>query len=353
MSGQIDLPSGVIEGFYGRPWPHDIRLAYAGYLKHLGLNSYLYCPKADPFLRKRWQEPWPDQTRREIVQLARVYSDCGISWGVGLSPFALYQNYDDQHRSALKQKVEYLSALDMPMLAILFDDMPGDVANLASLQASIVTDVCAWAPRSKILVCPTYYSFDPVLEKYFGNKPEAYWQQLGEELPRTTDIFWTGNQVCSDSITGPDIDHISSELGRAVTLWDNYPVNDGAVRSNFIYSSSLSGRSGDLAGKINGHYCNPMNQPMLSLMALTGLADLYGLGQSGIARWLEELYGHKTYQQLLLDRDDFEQLGLSGMGARRCKELARLYSALPGIAAKEVADWLRGEYTFDPACLTD
>ena len=34
-------------------------------------------------------------------------------------------------------------------------------------------------------------------------------------------------------------------------------------------------------------------------------------------------------------------------------ELALEYTALPGEAAAEVAGWLQGEYTFDPACLTD
>ena len=41
------------------------------------------------------------------------------------------------------------------------------------------------------------------------------------------------------------------------------------------------------------------------------------------------------------------------MGAQRCSELALEYAELPGEAAAEVGGWLRGEYAFDPACLTD
>jgi hypothetical protein len=40
-------------------------------------------------------------------------------------------------------------------------------------------------------------------------------------------------------------------------------------------------------------------------------------------------------------------------GEARLTELAAVYEQLPGEAAREVAGWLRGEYTFDPACLTD
>ena len=33
-------------------WPLATRLAYADYLQQAGLNTCLYCPKADAFLRK-------------------------------------------------------------------------------------------------------------------------------------------------------------------------------------------------------------------------------------------------------------------------------------------------------------
>jgi hypothetical protein len=344
------FPLGVVEGFYGRPWSHESRLEYADYLVHLGMNSYLYCPKADPYLRKRWQEDWPEVSYRQMSELAETYTSRGLAWGVGLSPFALYENYDAEARQALKRKVEYLSSLHMPTLAILFDDMPGSMASLAARQAEIISDVFSWSSANRILVCPTYYSFDPVLGKYFGEMPSRYWQDLGENLPASVDIFWTGNKVCSDQITTQDIDAINKTLGRKVTLWDNYPVNDGAVRSNFLYTSELSGRDEGLAERVCGHYCNPMNQAHLSLMALRGLAALHGASYSDD---LARLYGEETWRQLKLDREEFENQGISGLGSDRCRELAEIYRRLPGPAAREVAGWLQGEYTFDPDCLTD
>lgn len=354
MVTKSDSPflTGIIEGFYGRTWSFKTRLAYAGYLAQAGLNTCLYCPKADPYLRKRWQCDWPEPAWRELCELSSAYRLKGINWGVGLSPFALYRHYGRAEREQLRRKVERLATLEAPLLAILFDDMPGDVDALASRQAEIVADVASWLPGVRLLVCPTYYSFDPVLEKHFGAMPAGYWSQLGRNLPPAADIFWTGNRVCSDAVTRSDVEDIHKQLGRPVMLWDNYPVNDGALRSNFLYLDKLSGRESLPAELVSGHLCNPMNQGMLSLPALTGLAELYSTGR-GNGEWLAGIMGASTWEQLMSDRQAFMDLGLTGMGKTRCRELAQRYRSLPGPAAREVAEWLLGKYRFDPACLTD
>lgn len=343
--------AGVIEGFYGRAWSFDTRLAYADYLAEAGLNTCIYCPKGDLYLRSRWQEQWPDEQWRELLALSAAYRQRGISWGVGLSPVELYRNYGAPERATLRQKVERLGELGAPIIAILFDDMPGDLDALATRQAQIVADVCEWLPGVRLLVCPTYYSFDSVLERYFGDMPADYWPQLGRELPSASEIFWTGNQVCSASIDTEDIEAIVEQLARPVILWDNYPVNDGAVRSNFLYTHKLSARSPALRPLLSGHLCNPMNQGLLSLPALSGLAELYGNGGLNSAA-LSRILGAATWERVSRDQRVFEHEGLSGLGPHRCQMLASEYSGLPGPAAAEVAQWLRGEYSFDPACLT-
>tara|TARA_R110002072_G_scaffold121598_3_gene255512 strand:+ start:13341 stop:14402 length:1062 start_codon:yes stop_codon:yes gene_type:complete len=346
-----DFLTGVIEGFYGRAWSFDTRLAYAGYLSEAGLNTCIYCPKGDLFLRSRWQEDWPAANWRELRQLSAAYRQCGLKWGVGLSPVELYRHYGVAQREALRRKVGRLSELDSPVMAILFDDMPGDLDALASRQAEIVADVCDWLPEALVLVCPTYYSFDPVLEQYFGTMPVNYWPQLGRELPPDVGVFWTGNKVCSESISRGDIEGIVEQLARPVILWDNYPVNDGAVRSNFLFTSKLADRSPALRPLLSGHLCNPMNQGLLSLPALSGLSELYGSGGLDDAA-LASILGPATWDRLSRDRHVFQHLGLSGLGENRCRMLAAEYGRLPGPAASEVSQWLNGEYSFDPACLT-
>jgi hyaluronoglucosaminidase len=351
MKDPSEFLVGVIEGFYGLAWPFETRRAYAGYLAHMGLNTCLYCPKSDVYLRKRWQLHWPADEWQQLMSLSAVYRQCAVNWGVGLSPFALYRNYGPVQRKQLRQKVDQLAQLEAPLLAILFDDMPGDLDALASRQAEIVSDVVRWLPGARILVCPTYYSFDPVLEQYFGRMPVDYWPQLGRELPAGVDIFWTGNRVCSDSISNADIEAICGQLGRPVILWDNYPVNDGAQRSKFLYWSKPPGRESLSGELLNGHLCNAMNQGLLSLPALAGLATLYS-GMPVDDDWLSTTLGRQTWRQLLLDREAFEHSGLAGIGEQRCLQLAQRYQQFGDPAGREIAAWLRGEYTFDPACLT-
>jgi len=329
----------------------DTRLTYARYLSSSGLNTYIYCPKGDPFLRRRWQDHWPDSLWNELLQQSVVFRDCGVHWGIGLSPVELYKDYGPTQRSRLKRKLDRLAELAAPLIAILFDDMPGNIDSLADRQAEIIADVSQWSPHNQVLVCPTYYSFDPVLERYFGSMPCDYWQQLGKNLSRDIQIFWTGNKVCSESIAASDLESIVEQLGRPVILWDNYPVNDGAVRSNFLYLSKLSNRSSELRPLISGHLCNPMNQGLISLPALSGLVELYGCKEAADSL-LPELLGPRTLSMLSRDMLDFEYLGLEGLGELRRRQLAIEYSRLPGGAALEVAGWLRGEYKFDPACLT-
>ena len=343
---------GVIEGFYGTPWSFESRLAYADYLAALHLNTFIYCPKADPYLRKRWMEDWPQAEWRQLQQLSQAYRQRGLNWGVGLSPYALYDNYGARERARLESKIARLVDLDAAIIAILFDDMPGDRAGLAARQAEIVADVCRWAEAVRIVVCPTYYAFDPVLEKHFGTMPAQYWPDLGRALPPGVGVFWTGNAVCADSVSVEDIERINRQLGRKVTLWDNYPVNDGAVRSNFLYLEEPAGRDPAIAGLLEGHLSNPMNQALLSLPAVAGLAALHGLGGDS-EQWLGQVLGESTWSQIKRDRQCFRSAGLTAMEPAEREALAARYQQLGSPAAREVADWLRGEYTFDPACLTD
>jgi hypothetical protein len=344
--------SGVIEGFYGRPWSFELRHAYADFLAASGLNTYIYCPKSDPWLRKRWAEDWPDAQFRALRQLGECYLERGLFWGVGLSPFELYRHYGTRDREQLRRKTSRISELEAPLLAILFDDMPGDLDALAARQAEIVADVHHWHPEMRLLVCPTYYSFDPVLEKYFGAMPGGYWQQLGRELPADVDIFWTGNAVCSQTISVADIRRIREQVGRRLLLWDNYPVNDGAERSQHLYLHPLEGREGGLGEELSGHLCNPMNQGWLSLPALAGLAGLYGRPGESID-WIRQRLGSETWNCLMEDREELLAQGLAETDEQRRKELILRYQQLPGAAAAELVAWLRGEFAWDPACLTD
>ena len=64
---------GLIEGFFGRPWSWADRHEAVRFLGPRGYLFYLYAPKADAFLRRRWQEPFPaDALKALAASAARI-----------------------------------------------------------------------------------------------------------------------------------------------------------------------------------------------------------------------------------------------------------------------------------------
>src|SRR4051812_37207312 len=131
-------PLGTIEGFFGRPYSWAERTALMGFLAPHGFGFYLYAPKADPFLRRRWREPYPAQDLAALGAFAAACGEAGVAFGVGLSPFELHFGFTPDARDALADKLAALDAAGCRWLAILFDDMKGDLPDLAARQAEIV-----------------------------------------------------------------------------------------------------------------------------------------------------------------------------------------------------------------------
>jgi hyaluronoglucosaminidase len=276
---------GAIEGFYGRPWEPKRRLDMLRWLALLGFDAYLYAPKADSWLRKRWRDPWPASERRLLRDVAARCEESGLQFVVGLSPYAVYERYDADARRKLRTRVRQIADVGGAALALLFDDMPGGATDLAGRQAEICADVLAWSGMCALYMCPTYYSDDPVLDRVFGGRPVSYLETLGALLAREITPFWTGPEVCANSVSAEHLEDVRSRLRRPVALWDNYPVNDSKTRSAHLYLQGLAGRSTDAAAALQSHWCNAMNQPALSLPALASLPALYGrLDDEALAR---------------------------------------------------------------------
>ena len=86
---------GVIEGFYGKPWSWEEREATVRFLAAYGYRFYLYAPKADPYLRRQWQDDHPVEIAARLKTLAAACQVAGVRFGVGLSPYEAYADYRD------------------------------------------------------------------------------------------------------------------------------------------------------------------------------------------------------------------------------------------------------------------
>jgi len=340
---------GVIEGFYGQPWGMEARFAMADWLPALGIEALLYAPKADRWLRRGWREAWPRESREALGRLSQRASSCALDLGIGLSPFGIYRHYGAAERRALRDRVEVINDFGAPLLALLFDDMPGDVADLAQRQAEVAVDVAHWSAARELLLCPTYYSEDPVLDRVFGARPEGYLAELAGALPDTVSLFWTGRQVCSETVACADLPPQQDLHGNTLALWDNYPVNDSRARSEHIYVQPFSGRDPALAGRLRWHWSNAMNQPALSLPALASLAALYGAPVAGAETVLQSA---GVGRELLAACAPLATAPRDALDAAQRSRLEACAKG-PGRAARELLAFLRGDYRFDPECLTD
>ncbi|GAB5414345.1 MAG: beta-N-acetylglucosaminidase domain-containing protein [Congregibacter sp.] len=321
------------------------------WVARLGIDAYLYAPKADAALRKRWQEPWQSTYEQSIARLVACCERSGLDLHIGLSPFALYQAYTPKARQLLREKVLKLVELGCTGLGLLFDDMPGDVEDLAQRQAAICNDVADWLGPASLTMCPTYYSDDPALDNFFGQRPSAYLEVLGDCLDDSVKVFWTGELVVAPAIGGSHVADVARRLGRPLSLWDNYPVNDSKLRSEHIYAQPLPHRDPSMSQNLAAHWCNAMNQAALSLPALASLPALYGVGTAEFHQVLTEagLTPNVITACAPLStqtRSEFLAAAVESHGQ---------FDPQSGetLAALELSAWLRGEYEFDPDCLTD
>lgn len=351
-----DFLCGVIEGFYGRTWPWSLRHTMIEFLRHQQFNTYVYAPKADRFLRSDWRH-W--HASDEFTALLDLREHCrvqSIQFGIGLSPCGLQGKYSDLDRGVLERKFQQLNRLDSDVLCILFDDMPGAIADLAERQVSIVKDIMSMSSARRFVICPSYYSFDPVLEQIFGAMPERYLETLGELLPKEIDIFWTGSLVLSPGYSKDDIAAISARVGRKPMLWDNYPVNDGKRISRFLHLKPVRNRPRELQQECSGLLANPMNQPLLSQLPLASLAQNFRDEHYDADRFwredLEQFVGTELAVLLRRDVERFQEQGLDTLGEQERRVLIEEYQRVEHPAAAEVIDWLQEGYRFDPACLT-
>ena len=350
---------GIIEGFFGRSWSWDERNAYAKFLALNKFGFYVYAPKSDKYLRKHWQQDWPADIKEDLTNLRANYKAANVDFGIGLSPHEIYLDNSCDNRDRLRQRVEQINHLCPDILCLLFDDMRGDIPELANIQIDLMHEVAEISTAKKIIFCPTYYSFDPVLEKVFGTMPTNYWQDLNTKLDKNIDIFWTGEKVCSREYSIAHLDKVTELLGRKPFLWDNYPVNDGAKISKHLHLRAVGGSHSKIQHHVSGHALNPMNQAWLSQIALASLPHAYENPDNYNPEKVfidvaTELCGEKLAETLLRDLALLQDKGLENFTAEEKNELLKHYTAFPNNPfCAEIIDWLNGEYAFDPACLTD
>lgn len=340
---------GIIEGFYGPLWSWPERKQLVQALEPHGYRFYLYAPKADAYLRRRWDEPHPQETATQLADFARFCRKHGVRFGVGLSPFEVFNDFNDGAKKALASKLAFLDEIGVQELAILFDDMRSDTPDLAARQADIVHWVRQRSAAAQLSICPSYYSDDPVLDRVFGERPSDYLTTLGGLLDPAVRVFWTGEEVCAREVTPGHLKRVGNALGRKPLLWDNYPVNDGDRMSRHLHLRGFTGRPANNAAWLAGHAINPALQPTLTAIPAITLAESYRQGpdyQYGQAfrHAAREILGADLADQVLADLLTLQDAGLHRISADKKQALLTTYRGYPHAGAGEICRWLCGDY---------
>jgi hyaluronoglucosaminidase len=355
MQNNIDIKAGIIEGFFGKPWDWESRLSGAEFLHDCGYRFYIYAPKSESFLRRRWREAIPRETLQHLSQLSARCRQSGIAFGIGLTPFEIYLEYGASAQARLRSKVLQINEIGVDILCILFDDMRGDVEGLAKIQANVISDICNWSSAESFIVCPTYYSHDERLAREFGSPPKDYLRDLGRIVDPRIDFFWTGEKIISEGYSALHLADVAADIGRKPFIWDNYIANDSRTRTNYLFLDPSVGAWNLPTERVAGVAFNPMNQPHLSWIALRGFQNILTDGPGGdfLPSICRELCGPLIAGHVLADTDLFQNKGLAELDADTRRRLLGWYEEQQSNPfAEEIAAWLRGEYVFDPQCLT-
>jgi hypothetical protein len=295
---------GVIEGFYGVPWSHQDRLDMIQFLGEMGMTSYYYAPKDDPYHREKWREPYSGQDLGRFRELLAASKKNKVALYFALSPglTMVYSNPNDFR--ALTAKFDAMLSLGVQHFALFFDDVPPRLTNeqdrqqfktVAAAHASVISKAAEYlaSKSADLVVCPTTYT------NAWGDRD--YLGDLGKSVAPAIRMFWTGIDVVTPEFTATQASDWGWLMSRPPLIWDNYPANDFARWRVFL--GPWRGRAADLPGVTSGIISNPMNQAHASMIPLATLAE-YARDPKGydpdkaLSVALERLFGREAANRL-------------------------------------------------------
>lgn len=261
---------GIVEGFYGTPWSHKVRLSLIDFYGRYKLNTYVYGPKDDPYHSSpNWRKPYPADQARNIHELVEACDKNRVEFVWAIHPGKDIK-WNEEDYNNLKHKFDLMYQLGVRSFAIFFDDISGEGTNPAKqvelLNRLTKEFVKVKGDVSPLIICPTDYS-----RAWANPTPEGSLSVYGRTLDPSVRVFWTGDVVCSD-ITRSTLAWVNSRIKRPALVWWNYPVTD-YVRHIVLQGPVYGLENTITAGEMTGLLSNPMEHGEASKLALYSVAD--------------------------------------------------------------------------------
>ncbi|MFA6449887.1 MAG: beta-N-acetylglucosaminidase domain-containing protein [bacterium] len=270
---------GVLEGFYGKPWPEANRISMIPWMGDVKMNIYLYTPKDDEKLRFGWRAPLSKKELKKVFDLNKLASDHFVKYCWSLSPGVSINFSSPKDMKAAYNK--YKSALDQGVrcFTIAFDDVgptlsPYDRGKFATYwegQVSFVNTVIG-----KLMDDYPDATFAFVPNDYWGSlaRGSEYLRYVGEHLDKRMSVGWTGTEIIPLTVTPEDAIFYSYFIKRKPFLGDNYPVTDNITKvGGRISVGPLRSRDPRLFRYVTGFAANGSPLPEISKPPFMTIAD--------------------------------------------------------------------------------
>ncbi|XP_066504030.1 protein O-GlcNAcase [Hoplias malabaricus] len=253
--------SGVVEGFYGRPWTMEQRKALFRREQKWGLNTYLYAPKDDYKHRMYWRELYTSEEAEQLITLISAAKEHNVEFIYAISPGLDITFSNPKEVAALKRKLSQVCGFGCRSFALLFDDIETEMcaadkeafSSFAHAQVDITNQVFQHLQDpNTFLFCPTDYCAAFCTPSV---RESSYLHTVGEKLLPGIDILWTGPKVVSNDISVESIVEVSSVLRRPPVIWDNIHANDYDPQRLFL--GPFKNRPTELIPKLRGVLTNP------------------------------------------------------------------------------------------------
>lgn len=273
-----DFYAGVIEGFYGPPWTQAERMELFEWMTSWGLNTYFYAPKDDLKHRARWREFYDEREADKLREAAEACSRRKIRFTYGIGPGLDFRYSDPAETQRLIERFEQMLKLGCTHFALLFDDIPDRMGpddarrfgSFAAAQAHVANAVHRWTRQQgcsgAFFFCPTPYCGRMAASGLGGAN---YLEIAGRELAPEIDVFWTGPEIISETITAEHVKGVAAQLRRPPVIWDNLHANDYDGRR--FYCGPYEGRPVELVENVRGILSNPNTEFPLNFVPLQTL----------------------------------------------------------------------------------
>ncbi|MFD7923376.1 beta-N-acetylglucosaminidase domain-containing protein [Streptomyces sp. NPDC059740] len=272
---------GVIEGFYGTPWSDQARLDQLDFYGEHKMNTYVYSPKDDPYLRDKWRDPYPDDQLAAIGKLVDRARDRHVDFTYALSPGLSVCYSSEEDVKALTAKLQTLWDIGVRTFAVPLDDISYTKWNCDADEAKFGTGGGAAGAAQAYLLNRVNQEFiathqgarplEMVPTEYYDVKATPYKAALKEKLDDNVVVEWTGVGVIAPTMTVDQAKAAREVFGHPILTWDNYPVNDYVT--DRLLLGPFTGRQQGLPEQLAGVTANPMIQPAASKIALSTVAD--------------------------------------------------------------------------------